>query len=288
MIYAGSHYAWNAVTVGEYNGWLLNAGFTYQQPDPVFAKGVNLDKTTLSLVKGKKATLSATVVPENTTDKGIKWTSSDANVATVIAGLVTATGVGEATITATSMSTPDASAACKVTVSAPTVAVKSVKLSKTKLTMNTGRIITLKATVKPANATQKGIKWQSSNTKVAMVYNGIVYAVGKGKATIRAISTSNPKKYATCKVTVKQANPGKRLTKVGSNGMVKVKKGKKLQLISVFAAKKGWQLKGFASSNKKVASVSASGIVTARKPGNAVITVTTKNGKKATVKIKVI
>jgi uncharacterized protein YjdB len=37
-----------------------------------------------------------------------------------------------------------------------------------------------------------------------------------------------------------------------------------------------------------VASVSASGIVTARKPGNAVITVTTKNGKKATVKIKVI
>ena len=281
-------YAWNAVNVGEYNGWLLNATFTYKQPDPVFATGVTLDKMTLSLVKGKKATLNATVVPEDTTDKGINWTSSDANVATVSNGVVTATGVGEATITATSMSNPDVSATCKVKVSAPTIAVKSVKLSKSKLTMNTGRIVTLKATVKPANATKKGIKWQSSNTKVAMVYKGTVYAVGKGKATIRAISTSNTKKYASCKVTVKQANPGKRLTKVGSNGTVKVKKGKKLQLISVFAAKKGWLLKGFASSNKKVASVSAAGIVTARKPGNAVITVTTKNGKKATVKIKVI
>ena len=287
VVYAGSHYAWNAITVGQSNECLLNAAFTYEQPDPVFATGISLDQTTLALDKGKKATLIVTILPENTTDKGVIWATSNANVATVIDGLVTATGVGKATITVTSQSNPDLSAACKVTVSKATVAVKSVKLSKSKITVNTGRIFTLKATVSPSNATKKGIKWKSSNTKVAMVHKGTVYAVGKGTAVIRATSTSDGKKYATCKVTVKQANPGKRLTKVGPNGTVKMKKGKKLQLICAFAAKKGWTIKSFASSDKKVAAVSAGGLVTAKKPGTATITVVTENGKKAAVKIKV-
>ena len=80
------------------------------------ATGVTLDKTTLSLTEGESATLTATVEPENATDKAIVWTSSDNAVATVENGVVTAVKAGTATITA---ACGEAKATCAVTVKAP-------------------------------------------------------------------------------------------------------------------------------------------------------------------------
>ena len=77
--------------------------------------GVSLDKTTLELKEGKKATLEATVAPANATNKNITWSSSKESVATVTDGVVTAVAEGEATITVT---TEDGNytATCGVTV----------------------------------------------------------------------------------------------------------------------------------------------------------------------------
>ena len=80
------------------------------------ATGVTLDKTTLSLTEGESATLTATVEPENATDKAIVWTSSDKTIATVKDGAVTAVKAGTATITAACGETK---ATCAVTVKAP-------------------------------------------------------------------------------------------------------------------------------------------------------------------------
>ena len=85
---------------------------------PVPASEVALDKTALTLYEGDAAKLTATVMPEDTTDKTIVWTSSDDEVATVNNGTVTGLKAGTATITAACGS---ARAECAITVKTPVV-----------------------------------------------------------------------------------------------------------------------------------------------------------------------
>ena len=85
----------------------------------------------------------------------------------------------------------------------PYVAVQSVSLSQSKLTMYAGDSHALAATVLPSNATDKSLKWSSSNSSVATVdANGLVKAVGYGKATITVACASNSALKATCEVNV--------------------------------------------------------------------------------------
>ena len=98
---------------------------------PVPAASVTLDKSKLSLTEGDTAKLTATVTPENTTDK-LTWTSSNTDVATVSGGTVTAVAAGTATITATC---GKFKAECTVTVKAPAAAPISVKVGKTSYTV---------------------------------------------------------------------------------------------------------------------------------------------------------
>ena len=83
---------------------------------PVPASEVTLGKTVLTLYEGDAAKLTATVMPEDTTDKTIVWTSSDDEVATVNNGTVTGLKAGTATITA---ACGQAEAECAVTVKTP-------------------------------------------------------------------------------------------------------------------------------------------------------------------------
>lgn len=92
---------------------------SYTIAERVLATSVSVDKKTLSLEKGKDATISATVAPTDATNGGeIVWTSSDEKVATVSAnGVVTALKAGTATITATATySREQVKAICTVTV----------------------------------------------------------------------------------------------------------------------------------------------------------------------------
>ena len=94
-------------TAESHRGWMTIVAVT----------GVSLDRTSLSLSKGETATLVATVMPEDATDRSVTWSSSDPSVATVSDdGVVTAVSVGTATITATSVSDADMKATCTVTV----------------------------------------------------------------------------------------------------------------------------------------------------------------------------
>lgn len=67
----------------------------------ILASSVTLDKTSVEVLIGQTVHLSATVLPEATTDKTIRWSSSDDSVAMVDEGTVTAHKVGQATIKAT-------------------------------------------------------------------------------------------------------------------------------------------------------------------------------------------
>ncbi len=176
------------------------AGTTYElyielTRETVPATSVTLSETALSLHPTEKATLTAAVAPENTTDT-LVWTSSNDAVATVKDGVVTAKSEGTATITAACGS---AKAECVVTV-LPPIPATGVTLDKTALKLYEGDAAKLTATVEPENTTDKTIVWTSSDKTIASVKDGTVTAVKAGTATITAACGEAK---ATCAVTVK-------------------------------------------------------------------------------------
>ncbi len=260
------------ITVTTVNGKTATCEVTVS----VLASGVSLNKNNLSLIKGGSETLTATVAPADTTDKTLTWVSSNTSVATVSNGTVTAVGAGTATITVTTAN--GKTATCEVTVS---VLALGVSLTKNNLSLIKGSSETLTATVAPADTTDKNLTWESSNTSVATVVNGIVTAVGAGTATITVTTVTG--KTATCEVTVSVLASGVSLNK---NTLSLIKGSSETLTATVAPADTTDKTLTWASSNTSVATV-ANGTVTAIGAGSATITVTTANGKTATCEVTV-
>lgn len=161
--------------------------------------GITLNKTTVVVLVGSTTTLTATKVPATTNDEtAITWASDTPAVATVSAsGVVTGVKAGTATITATCGTK---TATCTVTVTEDATPCTGVTLDKTTAEVLKGETITLTATAAPENTTDE-ITWESSNTGVATVTNGVVTGVSRGIANI---TVKCGDKTATCKVSVNE------------------------------------------------------------------------------------
>lgn len=162
--------------------------------------GVTLDKTSYEMAEGDEITLTATVNPENATNKNISWSSSNTSVVSVDNGKVKALKAGTATIT---VKTEDGNktAICEIIVIAKVYPVESISLNCSSLELNTGDQYSLIATIYPSNATNKAIIWTCSNESVITVSNGNINALNAGTATISA-TTEDGGKIATCDVVV--------------------------------------------------------------------------------------
>ena len=182
----------------------------------VAVTSVSLDKTSVELSEGDETSLTATVNPDNATNKNVTWKSSDSSVALVSDGKVTALKAGTATIT---VSTEDGgkTATCEVKVVAKTIAVTSISLDKTSVELTEGDETTLTATVNPDNATNKNVIWKSSNSSVATVSGGKVTALKAGTATI-TVTTEDGGKTATCDIKVIKKNNDNDDNTVGAGG----------------------------------------------------------------------
>ena len=166
------------------------------------ATSITLNADSLSLETGDTFTLKATVLPQNTTDKRVTWTSSQGDIVSVDSnGKVTAKSAGSAYIIATSVGGDVIPAICLVEVKEKVVSVTGVSLDKTSLSLKVKEKTNLNAVVNPSNATNKNLTWKSSNTSVATVSDGTVTAVSTGTATI-TVTTSDGGYKATCKVIV--------------------------------------------------------------------------------------
>ena len=82
-------------------------------------------------------------------------------------------------------------------------AVGQITLSQTNLTIFIEETAELTATISPSDATNKNIKWSSTNTNVATVENGIVTAIAPGTTTIVATAEDDSTIIASCEITVK-------------------------------------------------------------------------------------
>ncbi|MBE5925460.1 MAG: hypothetical protein E7270_00490 [Lachnospiraceae bacterium] len=168
----------------------------------------NLKKKNLTINKGQKKTLSVKVTTTGkkiSTDFTVK--SSNTKVATVKKSgkkvIISAKKNGKANITITSKADKKKKTVVKVTVVTP---VKKVTMNTSKATVKLGKTLQLKATVS-SDASNKSLKWTSSNSGVATVNSkGVVTAKKAGKATITAMAQDGSKKKATCVITVNDTN----------------------------------------------------------------------------------
>ena len=267
--------------------------YTTDETGKIPTQAVVLNKTFVTLNPGKTEQLKITYLPDYATASigTVKWTSSNGAVVTVdAAGKLTAKAAGKAIITAI---TSDGNVMyCIVTV-------ENIKVSKITITTTTsnkiatGKKVTLKATVTPSNAYNKGVTWKSSNTKVATVSSSGVVTTKKkmgGKTvTITATAKDGSGKKASYKIYVKKGI----VKKVYISGVKSVKAGKKLYLKGKTSASSGANrtLK-WSSSNTKYAKVSSKGTVTTYKAGKKKsVKITARavdgSGKSKTVTIKI-
>ena len=214
----------------------------------------------------------------------LTWSSSSKKRATVDAnGVVTGVSEGTATITVKTANGKKATVKVKVVDPYKPTGV-SLPYSGT-LTMNRGDKLSLTAELSPSTA-RSSLTWSSSSKKYVTVnVSGVVTAVSEGSSTI-TVKTANGKK-ATLKVKVVDPYKPTGIALV-QKGTVQVRKGETLQLNATLSPSTAQSNLSWTSSNKKRATVSAGGVVTGVSEGTVTITVSTFNGKKATVKVQVI
>ena len=243
-------------------------------------KAITITGTTHSIKKGQTTQLGLTYDPADTTDSvAATWTSSNTSVATVSkTGLVTALKDGSTTIKATIgnvSSTYD-------------IAVKEVKLTGIKMEekalIHEGDKKALTVEYTPADTTDdKTVAWSSSDSTVALVdNNGNVTAVKPGSAVITAKVGSY---QATCAVTVDA--PLKEIVPEKSTIDMVKKQTANIAYSLVPADTTDSKEVTFTSSDETVATVNSDGKVTAKKAGQATVTITGANGIKATVTVNV-
>lgn len=173
------------------------------------AKNVEVENVILKASKSKieineELAIVATVTPISANNKSLTWKSSDNSIATVSSsGVVKA--IKDGTVSITAISSNGKSDTLNITVNKPKINVTELNLDESDITLETGNENRIIANVLPYNATDKTIKWTSSNNEVARVEDGKIKALKAGEVTITAETSSGIIK--TCHVKV--AEPAK-------------------------------------------------------------------------------
>ena len=271
------------ITVTTVDGEFTAEATVTVSADVVAVTDVKLNKTSLELSPNESSTLTATVAPSDASNKGVTWTSSNTDVATVSStGKVTAKKDGTTVITVT---TKDGSfkATCNVTVK--TVKVTGVRVNSDSVTLKEGKSTTVTATVAPTNATNKKVTWKSEDTTIATVSSAGKITGVKAGTTKVTVTTADGNFTKTITVTVKAPVLAE---SVEINGTNEVQEGKTITLkATVKPTDADDKSVTWTSSDKTIATVSDSGKVKGVKPGKVTITATTKNGKTDTFEVTV-
>ncbi|MBR1821127.1 MAG: Ig-like domain-containing protein [Clostridia bacterium] len=231
---------------------------------------------TLELGKGERRPFAASA-PANTGAARITYASSKPKVLEVDAsGNLTAKKTGTVVLTATAYNGATATSTVKI-LKAPSKLKLPAKTAV--LSMGESRALTVTLPKKSASA----LTWASDNPGVVSVdAAGNMRGVAAGTATVTVRAFNNKK--ASCKV---QVLNGAAPAAVSLNATaLTLGKKEKFQLVPAVGAGEA-AVYAYASSKRKIAAVSATGLITAKKPGTAVITVATQNGKTASVTVTV-
>ena len=172
---------------------------TVQVRQPAETIELELPKSTLP--EGKTATVKATVLPKDTNNKKLTWTSSDERIATVNReGRVKGIQPGTVTITAASAEVPEVTGSIDVQV---VRLARSAAFAQKEYDVILGQTAQLAVAVSPEDTTDKSVTYKSNNPKkVSVDENGVVTALAAGKATITATTADGSRRQATTVVKV--------------------------------------------------------------------------------------
>ena len=235
--------------------------------------GIKINPVTANMTVGQKITLTATTSPEIVTEK-VTWKSRNEDVAKVDNnGNVTGIGKGVVEIIAQNPG-GTIQAVCTVTVKINPTGIR-LNYSKLVLDKNSSNIPKLEATILPDTTyVNNSIVWDSSNKNVVTVENGNLTLIGNGEAQI-TVSTENGY-TAQCSITV--ITPITSLAVSPTSETVYV--GNTIQLTGTVNPSNTTESTLWTSSNTDVATVSDTGLVTAKSAGTATITFKNSSGTK--------
>lgn len=278
----GIAYGTANITVTTVDG-AKTAQFTVKVTEPVTK--VQLTPTSITVNKGRDVTVISAVYPANATNKNLIWSSSNEAIATVVNGKVTGRQAGTATIYAKSAENSAKYSKCTVTVVVPVSGVAlDVPANTTVTNIILGTSHKLTATVSPSDATNKTVKWTSSNTAIATVDStGKVTAKKIGYCTITA-EAYGVRAYRTISVIPKPVS----VTSISINTTKLSLPIARTQYLmaTISPANATTRDITWRSSNTAVAEVvyypytSMNATVRTKAPGTATITATTKDGGK--------
>lgn len=254
---------------------------------PVLVASVSVTPEETKLKVGATCQLNVSVLPSNADKRSVSYESSNPNVAAVSDnGLVTAKASGVATITVTAKDGSGKKATSTVTVWQP---VTGVTVSEKTIVIPKGNVKPIFASVVPATADEKGLVFKTSNATVATVSNeGVVTGVNEGWATITICAKENEAIYTTCTVKVGLPVYVKSITLDIATADMWVGSTRQLG-VSVLPANADIKDVSYGSSDNTVATVSSTGLISAKKSGTVKITVTATDGsgKSATCTVNV-
>lgn len=231
------------------------------------ATGVDILSDEETVYVGETIELEAEVIPNDATDQGISWSSSNPEIATVNKkGEVKGILGGTAIITCT---TDDGGYTdfCVVTVEE---LVTDVKLNVEEYRLGLGRTYRLLATISGENATNKQVEWSSSDPEVVSVdINGRIKGLELGTATITCTATDGSGAEAVCRVEVVQL-----VTDIELNeNYITLIQGKSTTLKATISPKNAtYKTPIWSSNDEEIAIVNKKGVVTGLSAGNCIIT----------------
>ena len=166
------------------------------------AEEITLDREETTVDVGRTAVLKATVLPKDTDNKKVVWSSSDESIATVNAqGRITGIAVGDCEIICTSETNGEVRSKAVVHVQQP---VKSITFGTAPAVYN-GETARLTWTVEPSDATNQAVKLISGNEKILTVSDdGTMTGITAGETYVKAVSTDGSNRQARIKVRVLQ------------------------------------------------------------------------------------
>lgn len=261
-------FALNRVTLGDGVLYDIDLG-TECTPDIILVTDVKLDKNTLDMAVGESANLAATVLPENATNKTVKWESSDTSIVAVTkSGKLTAKAQGSATITVTTVD-GEKTDTCTIT-----VIVHKIILDEDEIVLEVGQEHEITYSTDPVSYTPEEIKVVSSEPATVSVTNKTLHAVKKGTVTVTVSDAKNSSVSSTCQVKVTSLVKTLTLNKERLDMFV----GDTEQLIATVLPADADDKSLTWVANGGHATVSESGLVTATSPGLSNVFVSTNDG----------
>ena len=170
---------------------------------PRLVQAISLNATQKNLIIGDSFTLTATLSPENATNRNVIWKLVSGDAITLSSdGVIQAKKVGEALVRAEAADGSGITAECKVVVKPRMV--QSISLNATKKDLLVGETFTLTATAMPENATNRNVIWKLvSGNAISLSNTGVIQAKKVGEALVRAEAADDSGITAECKVVVK-------------------------------------------------------------------------------------